>query len=302
MNPPPSSIPPRNRETANNQRNLQPKEEGNVAMTEATNKEEQEWVTTMLKFKNAIRDINQDFDVLYWMRTLLLSGMKYIFYKTQMKHFFSTAIPHKGHFIQFIPLVAILLIVSIIICYDVFLHEYVVQKRWCNGDHISCTGTSFGTNMCMNNDSSFCFWSIFHLAIVHYLGFMILWNYLKTVFTSPGVVLTASEKDLDNLVEWKSAQSRGGLCYINPRLNIEEEERRVSLYKNAVGKELFPSLESNCVFIPSANPSFCKKCQLDRPPRCHHCSKCNRCVLQVSFELSYSIHFLTQSIILKYDS
>ena len=132
-------------------------------------------------------------------------------YKTKMKHFFNAVIPHKGHFTQFIPLVAILLIVSIIACYDVFLHEYVIRKRWCD-------------------DDSFCFWSLLHLIIIHYLGFMILWNYLKTVFASPGVVLTTSDKEkkVDNPFTWKSTQARGGLCYINPRLNIEEEERRVS--------------------------------------------------------------------------
>lgn len=97
-------------------------------------------------------------------------------YKTKMKHFFNAVIPHKGHFTQFIPLVAILLIVSIIACYDVFLHEYVIRKRWCD-------------------DDSFCFWSLLHLIIIHYLGFMILWNYLKTVFASPGVVLTTSDKE-----------------------------------------------------------------------------------------------------------
>lgn len=32
---------------------------------------------------------------------------------------------------------------------------------------------------------------------------------------------------------------------------------------------------------PSSSPSFCEKCQILRPPRTHHCSSCNRCILQM---------------------
>ncbi len=159
-----------------------------------------------------------------------------------------------------------------------------------------------GVMMSENKYSSmhrpFCFWSMFHLIVTHYLCFMILWNYLHTTFTSPGVLVPQEEEDrktcnenndgngmtnTNNLTrrEWKSTEGRGGCCYINPKYIIQDEINRVALYKDAVGKECFPSSESNSVFIPAANTSFCKKCQMDRPPRCHHCSTCNRCVLQV---------------------
>ena len=32
--------------------------------------------------------------------------------------------------------------------------------------------------------------------------------------------------------------------------------------------------------FPSTSQTTCLKCSITRPPRCHHCSACNRCVLQ----------------------
>jgi len=154
-----------------------------------------------------------------------------------------------------------------------------------------------GYNDNASESSPLCFWSMFHFIVAHYLCFMILWNYLQTTFTSPGVLVPqrkgeeCNNNDV-NMVDdtnennvtrttWKSTEGRGGCCYINPTFNIQDEISRVALYKDAVNKECFPSSESNSVFIPPANTSFCKKCQMERPPRCHHCSTCNRCVLQM---------------------
>jgi hypothetical protein len=33
-------------------------------------------------------------------------------------------------------------------------------------------------------------------------------------------------------------------------------------------------------WFPRADPTWCDKCSITRPPRCHHCSQCQRCVLQ----------------------
>jgi hypothetical protein len=33
-------------------------------------------------------------------------------------------------------------------------------------------------------------------------------------------------------------------------------------------------------WFPALDPTWCDKCSIVRPPRCHHCSQCRRCVLQ----------------------
>jgi len=84
---------------------------------------------------------------------------------------------------------------------------------------------------------------------------------------------------------WKSYyKSRGGCCYVHSNLNAKKEHDRVlSFYKynNSNAKEEDWSCTENIVYLPSPNKSYCKRCFMHRPARCHHCSWCNRCVLQM---------------------
>lgn len=153
---------------------------------------------------------------------------------------------------------------------------------------------------------------------------MIIWNYLQTTFTSPGILVhvpsihdnnTTKQKNEEencsstqtmnkskndnelnqsqnttctttksNCDQYHSISGQGGCCYISPKLNLNHEQNLVSFYKSTFDPsyQYYPSLDSNAVFIPKANTSYCEKCQLVRPPRSHHCSRFKRCVLQVS--------------------
>jgi DHHC palmitoyltransferase len=91
----------------------------------------------------------------------------------------------------------------------------------------------------------------------------------------------------------------------NAVCNIEEERQRVQLYgplslsattatcdiqissssssnnksiKNSHHHHEEEKEEIN--YFPSAQASYCEKCQIERPPRCHHCNVCHRCILQ----------------------
>ena len=225
-------------------------------------KEQKEWNSTWQEFVTALQDIDNSFDQLYWIKRLFISGSRYLLYKTNTYYNITSVLwKKKGHFIQFIPFMGLSLICMIILSHDLFLYEYILQyysdqfKYWGKG------------------------WIFIHLLLVHYLGLMILWNYIQTLFTSPGCVMNSR---VEQQRQWKSSQGCGGLCYINPTFNIQQELHLASLYNEAFGKECYPDKDSKSVFIPSANVTFCKKCQMSRPPRCHHCSTCDRCVLQVS--------------------
>uniref|UniRef100_A0A804MQR9 S-acyltransferase n=1 Tax=Zea mays TaxID=4577 RepID=A0A804MQR9_MAIZE len=70
---------------------------------------------------------------------------------------------------------------------------------------------------------------------------MILWCYLMAVFTDPGAVPE----------NWRHDAEDSG----NPSFSSSDEQESA--------------------------PRYCSRCQNGKPPRCHHCSVCNRCVLKM---------------------
>ncbi|XP_047951406.1 probable protein S-acyltransferase 14 [Salvia hispanica] len=89
--------------------------------------------------------------------------------------------------------------------------------------------------------------AFFVLALFHSLLVMLLWSYFSVVFTDPGTVPP----------NWRPAadEERGD----NDPLTASE----------------FPSDTEN------SRVRFCRKCNQLKPPRCHHCSVCGRCVLKM---------------------
>lgn len=257
----------------------------------------EEWGKNWFKFKQALGDdIYGDFNQWIWIKLLLTSGIKCLLYRMNLDRTVKVGRDYTGHVSQLVPFVAIGLVCVVVLFYFISLHQPIIIERWCNCD-AKDENTQEANRSVVDGEPQSCLWSSFHAGIVVYLATMILWNYTRTVFVSPGVALPSQSGDgsertegmtqisdsnapISSPFKWRSVETRGGCCYLSPILSIKEERCRVALYDGA-GEEDWASSEG-IVYIPSPQTSYCGKCRMNRPPRCHHCSSCNRCVLQVS--------------------
>ncbi|XP_062188594.1 probable protein S-acyltransferase 12 isoform X2 [Phragmites australis] len=88
------------------------------------------------------------------------------------------------------------------------------------------------------------------LAAFHLLLVMILWCYLMVVFTDPGAVPE----------NWRHDGENSG----DSSLSTSEEQ--------------------------GGAPRYCSRCQNGKPPRCHHCSVCDRCVLKMDHHCNWVVN------------
>lgn len=96
----------------------------------------------------------------------------------------------------------------------------------------------------------------------HVLLFMLLWCYFSVVVTDPGSIPQ----------QWTPASSSE---------DLESETVPLALAAGQPGGGI--SLPTSVVQITPLSPEvrFCKKCSQYKPPRCHHCSVCGRCILKM---------------------
>jgi hypothetical protein len=152
-----------------------------------------------------------------------------------------------------IPIFAISLVCFVTLSYFLSIRDGLVRQRWCS-----------------EKSEESCAWMPLHDATVFYLATMVLYNYVQTMFSSPGVALADNAPD-----KWMARNGQGGFLGWDPKLDKPAERHRVSLYG-----PLDSQLE--CLqqgLYPSPTASRCQACQILRPPRCHHCRQCNRCIL-----------------------
>ncbi|XP_022995673.1 probable protein S-acyltransferase 14 [Cucurbita maxima] len=98
------------------------------------------------------------------------------------------------------------------------------------------------------------------LLLFHSLLVMLLWSYFSVVLTNPGCVPPHWRPESD--------EEKG-----------DADPLMASEYNNGPGA----GPEQGTVPSDSANRKirFCRKCNQFKPPRCHHCSVCGRCVLKM---------------------
>ncbi|KAI5072562.1 hypothetical protein GOP47_0012668 [Adiantum capillus-veneris] len=98
------------------------------------------------------------------------------------------------------------------------------------------------------------------LLLFHALLFMLLWCYFSVVLTDPGSVPQAWSPAMDEDLEAEAVPLASA---VQPGLGIN------------LPTSLVHSLPHN------SKVRFCKKCNHFKPPRCHHCSVCGRCILKM---------------------
>mmetsp|Transcript_26876 Transcript_26876/g.79432 ORF Transcript_26876/g.79432 Transcript_26876/m.79432 type:complete len:345 (+) Transcript_26876:136-1170(+) len=243
------------------------------------------------RFNRALRS-SEPFDQFHWIRALGVASARYLCHASKLIVFFEWLNPRR-FWRPLVPAFGIGLVIFVVTSYFFTFQDSIVRQRWCKCANIEEETGSLPIK-CEVGETRVCFWLVLHNCLVVYISVMILWNFLRTTFTSPGVVLpgstdlsddgtdTANSEALTPL-QWTSIEGRGGCCFIDPVLNLAAELKAMQLYgKLSLTDKKVPNGGISAVteYYPSPEPTFCVKCQQVRPPRCHHCNSCNRCILQ----------------------
>ena len=233
------------------------------------------WAQTWNEFNRALRS-PEPFEAFTWVFRLGNAAMKSGYYRSGLYRL-------RLHLLwrPLMPIFAVLLIILILASYFTFLRD-PIKQRWCCPPNSESASYTTG---CTDED---CSWMIVHDMIVAYLGIMILFNFVTGCIRSPGVALPTLE-GVDNISTsnnappqfiWTAFNGQGGCLGFNPKVDVHAERRRVTEY-NEMAKRIGVSNNGNMDDnFPSTRSTTCIKCNITRPARCHHCSACNRCILQ----------------------
>lgn len=256
-----------------------------------------EFQDTWEAFLRALRSTNEAFEPFSWIYLLVRAATADAWHRTRCPDVCNRFQLQKV-WRPIIPIFGIFLIFSIVLSYFLCLRYYLFKERWCCSTPRNETKDGDSLVLSQKCMEEFCFWISFHDFLVSYLATMILFHYLRANFLSPGVALPISTATRSTM-KWKAIDSQGGLLFFNPSLDEASERNRVSLYgclrdpsssaqnqsaNNVTTQQQQPAATTKAADLGSVYPcpdaTFCNKCQIVRPPRCHHCSICNRCVLQ----------------------
>lgn len=223
---------------------------------------EQHWTETKQAFYRALRSTD-DFNALHWVSRLFRAGLGYVYCKLGLA---KLGIHRTGR--SYVPFFAISLVVLVLLSYFTRLRFVILRRRCCNAEKAEPT--------CMES----CKLPLLDDFFVAYVGTMILFNYTSACFRSPGVALAAkyrlinSSETIPDEMKWKAAECQGGCCGVDPFLDLKKELSRTIVNKeNDLGRQ-------GPAGFPANEWTFCEKCESTRPPRTHHCSTCDRCIMR----------------------
>lgn len=170
-----------------------------------------------------------------------------------------------------VPVSGLMLILFVAASYFGKLRRDLVRLRWCVDMTDDVDHNAIEKNTIYVHDE--CLWLKAHDGIVLYLLVMILFHFLRTMFSSPGVSISEDQANAVELVH-----SPDHCC----SFDVQAERKRTLLFCQASDANNHPNNDKT--FHTDADPifqgSFCQKCNAHRPPRSHHCSICQRCILQ----------------------
>jgi hypothetical protein len=236
---------------------------------------------TWIEFMRALNS-TQPFNPFTWVYRLGTAATAHVYHATGCADFVLRYQLNKV-WRPIIPMFALTLMLLVVFAYFASI-RVLVKERWCC-ENITTETTALST--CLNKTEP-CMWMLFHDFCVIYLSTMVIFHYCRTTFQSPGVVLSSTRPTRP----WKAIESQGGLLGWNSVCDEAAERKRVELYGTLPDAKLLTEptaevcrpVESSRVGVsstpfPSPDATYCYKCGIVRPARCHHCSTCHRCVL-----------------------
>lgn len=254
---------------------------------------------TWVEFKQALTS-NQDFSAFYWIYRLLYAALDIIVpcrveSRREKMHLL-------GSWCR--PIIPALGMVLTILCswsyYSTF-RESVVMNRWCGCEKEGVSNETGNTgNACAGG--KFCYWFYVHNFLVIFFTCNIIVHYTWCTFASPGIALSSNQTTARNFVPAKSTHELtkrscqcggtapcvfcepknntnkqispselkiGGCCFMTCRLSSNAENKRCLKYnvENSISTRTGSTENQSTIYHPTPDPTYCHKCQMQRPPR-----------------------------------